>query len=351
VLSQGTLVTLHFKKAAPRDVYAALFKQANIPLNTRGLDMFALVAGVDDVPKVTIDVDRVPFWTAMVELERQTGLFFERFGGDFQLTDTGIDARVDQAIVRGPFLLAPSDRMHGSGGIHGVQLFVEPCIGVLGVGEVAVETAIDIDGDPLPEPDDPRLQRRRHARAQAGEWDTPPFGGSVVGVSFPRPVPRAGYVKGRFPLKLVLGERTVVIPDVDKAKDAEHVFGGRRFVVDTTNPQPRVWVVTLRVTNDAALPFGRDDYRPALLAEGENPLTLRSGGEQRAGAAASVFRLLTMGSAGRGRNDVDYMYAFEQPPNVGPPTKMTLVIPNEPRVIEVPFEFGRTAAAPPQATR
>ena len=63
-------VTLHFKNVPARDVAEALGQQAFAPLRVFPENLW------DDpaIPKVTIDVDHQPFWTAMRQFTEQTGL-------------------------------------------------------------------------------------------------------------------------------------------------------------------------------------------------------------------------------------------------------------------------------------
>jgi hypothetical protein len=66
-----TLITLHFKNAPVKDVYAELFRQAQAPKDLLPDKLPSKAA------TVSIDVDKQPFWAVMQQLQEQTGLAFD----------------------------------------------------------------------------------------------------------------------------------------------------------------------------------------------------------------------------------------------------------------------------------
>src|SRR5262245_41892734 len=56
-----SLITLHVSDASARDVFADVAKQAGVVLAPMPTELF----DVHPLPKITLDVDAVPFWTVM----------------------------------------------------------------------------------------------------------------------------------------------------------------------------------------------------------------------------------------------------------------------------------------------
>jgi hypothetical protein len=95
-----SLITMHFKDAAPKAVYGELFRQAWAPLLTSPDNL------LDDpsLPKITVDVEHKPFWLVMQQLEHATGFGLTSEADGYRLHRAARIARGPVAIS-GPFLI------------------------------------------------------------------------------------------------------------------------------------------------------------------------------------------------------------------------------------------------------
>src|SRR5688500_15615269 len=104
--SGPTFVTLHRSDAAPALAFDELARQASAKLETQP----PAVLQRDDLPRVTIHVDRKPFWEVLRQLCATCNLRPERSGGGRLLlsADDGSWAR-QPASISGPFLVTASE--------------------------------------------------------------------------------------------------------------------------------------------------------------------------------------------------------------------------------------------------
>jgi hypothetical protein len=120
--------------------------------------------------KVTVDFDRQPFWVAMRELGRQTGVEIRDINGEPRLVQTGGGQAGGRAVVAGAFLVtanqltrsqtvdlaaAGDPPVQDEFGIH-LTALAEPKVRVLGVAPtVRLEAADDDHGNSLLPPAPP----------------------------------------------------------------------------------------------------------------------------------------------------------------------------------------------------
>jgi hypothetical protein len=164
----GTYVTLHLKDAAPADAVAALAKVARGPLRTYPDNLF----DHGQWPRVTMDIERAPFWDALRQLCDRVGLAPNGWNDGLRLMPNGGDGEGQfdgPASIDGPFLIVANEVHHnrsvrlagGAGGAvaaradeddFGVQLaaFAEPKLTVLSCSEtVILDEAVDDHGNSL----------------------------------------------------------------------------------------------------------------------------------------------------------------------------------------------------------
>jgi hypothetical protein len=107
-----TLITLHFKEANPREVFAAIAKQADIEISIWPEDLWTK-ANAGQKSTITIDMDQQPFWNAIAEICRVSGGRVTRMGGpeDQNLTiqpgNVGEDWFSGPRSVDGQFIVLP----------------------------------------------------------------------------------------------------------------------------------------------------------------------------------------------------------------------------------------------------
>lgn len=168
----ASYVTLKLTDAPARRAFEELGRQAFAPLRPYPDDLWA---GDMAQAKVTVDVDRQPFWAAMRELGRQTGLEVREFNGEQRLMHAGGNPNGQlggRAVVAGAFLVTANQLTRsqtidlsadGDPPVQddfGIQLTAaaEPKVRVLAVAPaVRLEAATDDHGNsllpPAPPPD------------------------------------------------------------------------------------------------------------------------------------------------------------------------------------------------------
>lgn len=160
-----TYVTLHLKDAAPADAVAALAKAARGPLRTYPDNLF----DHGQWPRVTLELDRVPFWDALRQLCDRLGLAPNGWNDGVRLMPNGGDGEGQfdgPSSTDGPFLIVANEVHHnrsvrlaaGAAAARaeeddfGVQFaaFAEPKLTVLSCTEtVVLDEAVDDRGNSL----------------------------------------------------------------------------------------------------------------------------------------------------------------------------------------------------------
>lgn len=334
-VTRPTLVTLNFKKAAASDVYAELFKQAKAKLEIWPPELFDQQRGPLAIRPVTVNLKNVPFWTAMIELEKQTGLFFDDVEEDMRLTDVvqrGQRLASGDVSINGPFLVL-ADATFGPT-IQQLKVFVEPRIRVLAhAREPVIVEAVDVNGEPVDAeaPLGMRLAEKivglRGARLELDE-----FGGNAFDLLLWTPVPRAGRLRGTARVVVMTEQEVVEIDGVAKANNVERNIAARRVLFNVMNPAPAEWYLTLMAFKAAAgagapNAVGLNKTQIEMLDAQGNPL------------GSSEHHMQA------GDNRVVFNQEFKQGPNVGPPAKLRMTIAKATREVDVPFAFGEKAAA------
>jgi hypothetical protein len=319
-LTQPTRVTLKYKNAPAREVYASLFKQADAKVELWPSHLFDERGG-RDIPAVTVDLDKVPFWNAMRKLQEQTGLAFQDMGRELNLAEAHGRPEGDESVcITGPFMVVADENSGPM--IHQLKVFIEPRIRVLGhVREPNIAQALDINGEPIPQPAEQRVPRPNRK-----EFDS--IGGNVFDLTLSNPVPRVGLIRGTVRILVQTAEQTIEIDAVAKANNVTKIVGGHRIMLNAMNVDPGEWFITLVLYN------ANRDGKP--MPRIEPYLTDERG------------RLLTQqgyGSSGSGQR-VSLHMDFKQGPHCGPPAKLTVNLPAASQEIEIPFEFGGKVAEP-----
>jgi hypothetical protein len=160
-LTGPSYVTLHLKDALPRDAFAELARQSFAELKPYPDNLWE---SGGQWQKVTIDVDRVPFWVAMRDLAGKSGVELREWNGGMRLMRGGGVMAGGRPVYTGAFLIVANSLTrnqtvqltnNGAGKTDdnfGLQLtaFAEPKLHVLRAGNmVKLEEATDDKGNSL----------------------------------------------------------------------------------------------------------------------------------------------------------------------------------------------------------
>jgi hypothetical protein len=142
-----SLVTLHFKDASVKTVYTELFRQAWAPMNPEPANL------LDDptLPKLTIDVDHLPFWTVLQQLSASSHLgLSSEMGGAYRLR-RGASIEAGPQVISGPLLLVLTRAVPNQGaGQFSLLVYSEPKVRALMIGpQLKIDQAIDNHGNSL----------------------------------------------------------------------------------------------------------------------------------------------------------------------------------------------------------
>jgi hypothetical protein len=148
-----SLITMHFKNAPAKAVYASLFDQAWAQLNPSPPDLF------NAVPPTSIDADHEPFWAVMQRLEAATNLGMDRPAGSFVLRHGGTVVGGPQKISGGFLVVLSSIRPFVMGNPNGkvakyfwldLSVYPEPKLNVQMLSpQVKLDQATDDHGNAL----------------------------------------------------------------------------------------------------------------------------------------------------------------------------------------------------------
>jgi hypothetical protein len=255
-----TFVTLHLKDAAPAEAFDELARQAGAKLATEPPGLLQR----DDLPRVTLDAERQPFWIVMRQLCGTCRVRPER-SGEKKLAlaaDDGSWAR-RPFVTSGPFLVTANELYVTRGirfgaeppaeakppkappappGMAGrdegvadhaqlqVEAWFEPKLHGMSWSVGNVVEATDDAGRSmlLPRGAEPRRRATYGGSRYYGEWE------SVVWLAVPpndRPHSKLTRLKFLSSFSVQTGVERIEVPNVLTAKDVEHVAGPARLVV------------------------------------------------------------------------------------------------------------------------
>ena len=324
----ASLITVHVNAAPANDVLRSIEEQcqAILPVIPKNL--------LDAAPRLSLDLERRPFWEIMREVSERLGVEYLSPEGEVRLAHSA-ERHHGLTSPAGAFLVSADAIGYRSRLNVELAVYAEPKVVVVRVGDFKLDRAEDDQGRPLL----PLTTRRPGGR--------PWFG-------------RGGF--GRFAES---GPRRIVLPYKSPTGDVTKIshFQGSIAVLAqagtqmweiadplTLTPQTRV-VGTLPVTLQrfSAKRSGKGYELEALIA---SDLTDTAGRDQVLDSMRSRLRLLD--SEGRpfrtGDLDAtrtsegtqvtaDFSFPDPQKVQIGPPTRLTWEIPAELRKVVIPFDF------------
>ena len=347
-------VTLHLAKATPRKAFEALAAQAGTVLKAFPDEMWEQFGQ----PTVHLDVDRQPFWVAMRDLCRQTGIDLTLVDGKPRLTSTGggssrIAAR--QAAVAGAFLIVPVGANLSRSVTYEVDdppvaedfsiqflAFPEPKLNVLRVTQgMTLREAVDDKGNSLlPEP--PKADGAA-GQQPAGQDELDLSAGTVgdgsfmLHAQFRRPKEPGGRLvrlRGTVGFQLQVESQTIEVRDLLKARDAARTVNGTRVVFhDLMRKDKEQYLLRLTAyaTPDAA---GWEEFEQSMH---QRMKVLDESGQALDAAGADTT------NAADGKVEMTLTFTPSHRPDdnrqSGEPTRLTWDVPTKTRDVIVPFEI------------
>jgi len=150
-------ITLHVKNAQPADVFAEISKQCFAPIPTMQENLW----DQGGYPRLTLDVDRKPFWEVVPAVCQHFGVSLSPDQHGLRLMRGGFQLQ-GLSHVEGPFLitatqvtysrtrmLGPGQREHSNFGIN-MSIYPEPKITVIrGGGGIELNEVVDDHGNSL----------------------------------------------------------------------------------------------------------------------------------------------------------------------------------------------------------
>lgn len=341
-LTGQTRVTLHFKDAHPRDVVAELARQGRTELpvwpegswEQRGRKW----------PKITVDLDRQPFWAALRQVCEKAGLSLQTYGtGDgISLSAHGGDGRWDGAVhLNGPFMFVArsasetQSRTVGYGknnarnASHSLNVavgaFAEPKLRVLGRSwSPELTEATDETGRSLLGPRDAvREGVDMNLHGNANVWDL------NVTLQPAQGAKRLAKLKGSTKLLLQTKSETLEVPDPMKARDLVKVVAGRRFVFKDMKRMGGGYSLNVTVhfpSGDAPEWQRRADPGSLKVFDAKGRPFARSG-------------YSGSGSGDRYEYEIRFNPAGRRGEEPGDPAKLTWELTTEAREVNATFEF------------
>lgn len=335
-LTGTSFITIHLKKASPKQIFAELARQANAEMRPNPPNLW----DAKSWPLVDIDIERQPFWVAMREICGKIGVSPQSNGMDRSMVimDRNAAGRMwgeAPVVVSGPFLVVATyinrsnyvdlNQPQNIGRQCNVQLMVyfEPKMRVLQASYSAkIDEAIDDKGNSL-------VMSRSFVEGMQ------PVSGWVWNMSASLlPNPNTGdkiaKLKGSGRFLIQTRSEVAEVPDVVNAHEVSREIGGRRFKLKEVRKSGDAYVAHL-----------------TIFRAGWNP------NEWNTGVPHNTFRMvdargvaLTRINSGNnvGGEQMDITLQFQRQnwnggENAGEPTKLICEVPVETREIVVPFEF------------
>jgi hypothetical protein len=306
-----SLITLHYKSASLKEVYADLFKQAGAELVTSPPeDFFEREA----TKPVGVDLDNVPFWKAIDYLSARTGVGMAPVGFEGLRLCKGSagpepGARLVSMVGSAKVV---AEQRSGPGVFESLDFMIEPRFQVVTHAEhVDLAEVTDVRGRVISRPG-------RTGRTYL------PLPGNAFRIDFDPPINGAG-LKGSIQITVVKRRENLIISDITKVKSVEKKLEGRSFALDVTRPEANAW--SMRVT--------AYNTNPPAPAFGLTTITVLD-----ANGRAMLPHPIEYSRAEDMYARLEFSFYIQQWPGFGPPEKLILNIPLDTQDINVPFEIS-----------
>jgi hypothetical protein len=258
----GSVVTLKMKDAKPADVFAALGKQARCEFNVYPKNLWEQggrrFGGGGVPPTISVDLERVNFWTAFKEVCQKSGVHPQQMGNNRGMTlSQGTHTYWNgPSVTSGPFLVV-ANRLDHSRSVDlanptavqnnfTMQLaaFAEPKVKVVQSSyNVQVHEAVDDKGNNLANTD------RTYDHMSSGQqwmWNL------SARLNYPEKNPGTKIVKFRGSVKFMVQTKseTLDLSDVLTVKDKTVNVAGRRILVKHVKKNGEQFEVAMTIYRD-----------------------------------------------------------------------------------------------------
>lgn len=329
-------ITLHVKDAAPRDVFDELSRQCHAPLLTYPDNLW------DQGPwqKLTLDVDRQPFWEVMPQICQKIGVDFRPFQFGMRLMRTGGMQMQGLLQVQGPFLIVANQitrtQTRHLGGANVAQsqfgmnlnVYAEPKITVLRTGgSVRLDEAVDDRGNSLI-PSENTARNFWGGYAGVGGWAL------YAPMRYPEKNPGARLVKFKGSTTFVIQTKMekLELQNILTLHETTRTINGVQITFKELKKEGDVYQLHVRVGQSS---FGGIEWQQ--LAEGlQTRLQLQD-------ADGRPFDHRGMSSSGT-NDSLEMTLDFARSPRPdgktqGDPARLMWEIPIETKEVSVPIEF------------
>jgi hypothetical protein len=330
-----SIITIHMKDAAPREIFAELERQCGAPLEVSDPRFW------DNPPAnrlVSVDVDRQPFWDAMDTISTATGMRIMRSSGSTFRVVSGTDKEtyaVNDGATRIVAQSAAYTRNVSFGGgaarsNFGVQFtaMAEPRIHVYRSGgpPVLAEVVDDLGNSLLM----PNTQQGNYYGGQTGNlWSF------AAQLKYPEhPGKRIAKLRGSIDYMIRVKSETLEIPDIATAKNVSKSVGPLTITVVGMEQKDDQYEVRVTLSTAQPDPLGTPTSQLymylqelQLLDTRGNPLT--SQGTGSSGSNQRIDGTVRFSRVGGARDGKPF----------GEPARLVWSVPTETRPITANFEF------------
>jgi len=340
-LAGPSLITMRFKEATAKEVFDEVARQAFTEFRTVPAQLWEL----REWPRVTIDVDRKPFWAVMRELAEKTGVGpSPGDSSDRRMTlSHGLGSNVfgSYSVHSGPFLIA-AQTLHHSTSVNLAQggpvchdfsinltAYSEPKIRVLGYSSsLQLEEVVD-DKDNSLLMGGPQYESTSTGNGWA--W------GLYARLNYPaNPGTKIAKLRGSIRFTVQTQTHLIEVPDILSAKDVTKAVAGKNFTVKRVTRQGDQYAVSLVIYQDG---------RPAHEWSQAQSAIYQNVGVALNDASGRPLRFSHTSSTSSSGDSMEMTYIFNRSEGdgdtgpTGEPTKLVWEIPLESKQISVPFEF------------
>jgi hypothetical protein len=332
-VSGPSYITLHFKDADPKAVFAELSRQCYTELKTFPENLFDLPGG----NTVTLDIDHQPFWTAMKEVADKTGIDLQQYGEGMRLVRGAFRMKSAFSAVRGPFLVVATQvdysqtvmLANGGGAMSNFSVnliaYSEPKLQVINsTSAVKLEEAIDDAGNSML-PTGPNT--RGYYGGNGGVWNL------YAQLHHPdHPGQKIARLRGNANFVIQTRSQKIEIP-VAGIKENAQIIGDMPVVLHDLKKNGDLWELRLSATPDAM---------GARWAQLQQSVQSRL---QIVDAQGRPLEHRGMSSRG-GNGGIEFTIMFAIPVRLPAadhattdPAKLVWEVPTGTKEISVPFEF------------
>ncbi|HWE03593.1 MAG TPA: hypothetical protein VG326_14405 [Tepidisphaeraceae bacterium] len=328
-------ITIHLKDADPKTVFEEVSRQCYSDLKPFPDNLF----DQKDLPKVSVDIDRQPFWTAMSQISEKTGIDLQQYNEGVRLMRGGFRVTSAYSAIQGPFLVVANsitrtqtEMLANGGGSSSefcMQLVVysEPKLHVLSSSStVKIDVAVDNAGNSLipTAPDN-----RGYYGGASGIWNL------YSQLKFPdkKPGTRIARFKGSADFVVQTKSQQIQIPDIVGIKEVTRVVADIPVVFHEMKKNGEIWELRLSANPQALGPGRWNQFNQSVQSN-----------LQVVDNAGQILDHRGMRSRGTG-NGIEFTLLFAKsmrPSDArssGDPAKVLWEISTGSKEINVPFEF------------